>query len=119
MDLAGTVIPDDEFHEEPHLEEAKATEEVPNAVSLAIMHIHKNLGHPSKELLSRALRHVGAEQIELRSELRVNSSAMIAWRTNLRKSHLPAKLANTYTEFNVSEWISLCLWTQTNKCLSS
>ena len=27
MDLAGTAINDDEFHEEPHLEEAKVPEE--------------------------------------------------------------------------------------------
>ena len=44
MDLARTAIPDDEFHEEPHLEEAKVPEEVPIAVRLAIMHIHTKSG---------------------------------------------------------------------------
>ena len=32
MDLAGTAVPDDEFHEEPQLEEPEVLEEVPNAV---------------------------------------------------------------------------------------
>ena len=44
MDLAGTAIPDDEFHEEPHLEEAKVPEEIPNAVRLAVMRVHKKSG---------------------------------------------------------------------------
>ena len=57
------------------------------------------------------------EPIESRSELRVNSSAMFARQNKPPKSHLPAKPADTYTEFNqeVSESISLCLRTQTNK----
>ena len=63
MDLAGTAIPDDEFNEEPHLEEAKVLEEIPNAVRLAIMRIHENLGHPCKELLCRALRIGGATEV--------------------------------------------------------
>ena len=54
MELAGTAIPDDEFHEEPHREDANFLEEIPNAVRLAITRIHKNLKHPSKELLCRA-----------------------------------------------------------------
>ena len=54
MDLAGTAVPDDDFHDEPHVEEAKVPVEIPNAVRLAIMRIHKNLGYPSKELLCRA-----------------------------------------------------------------
>ena len=41
-------IPDDEFPEEPHVEEARVPEEIPNAVMLAIMGIHKNLGHPAR-----------------------------------------------------------------------
>ena len=56
MELPGTAIPDYEFHEKSHLEEAK----VP----------HKNLGHPSKELLCRALRIGGP--IKLLFELRLN-----------------------------------------------
>ena len=32
MNLAGSAIPDDEFHEQPHLEDAKVLEEIPNAV---------------------------------------------------------------------------------------
>ena len=67
MELPGTAIPHDEFHEEPHLEEAKVPAEMPNAVKLAVMRIHKNLGHPSKELLSRALRIGGATRITLRA----------------------------------------------------
>ena len=44
MDLAGTAIRDDEFHEEPHLEEAKVPEEILNAVRLAVLRIHKKSG---------------------------------------------------------------------------
>ena len=65
MDLAGTAIPDDEFHEEPRLEEAKVPEEIPNAVRLAVMRMHKNLGHHSKELLCRALRIGRANKVAL------------------------------------------------------
>ena len=67
MDLTGTDIPDDEFPEEPHVEEAKVPEEVQNAVRLAIIRIHKNLGHPSKELLRRVLRIGGANKIVIRT----------------------------------------------------
>ena len=49
LDLTGTAILDDEFHKEPHLEEATVPEEIPSAVRWAVMRIHKNLGHPSKE----------------------------------------------------------------------
>ena len=48
MDLTGADIPDDEFPEEPLVEEATIPEEVPTAVRLAVMRIHKNLGHSSK-----------------------------------------------------------------------
>ena len=41
MDPTGTGIPDAEFHEEPHLEEAQIPEEVPNAIRLVIMRVHK------------------------------------------------------------------------------
>ena len=44
MELPGTAIPDDEFHEKPHLEEAKGPEEIPNGVRLAVMRIHKKSG---------------------------------------------------------------------------
>ena len=58
VDLAGVAVPDEKIHEEPQLEleEPKVLEEVPNAVPLAVIHIHKNLGHRGKELLCRALR---------------------------------------------------------------
>ena len=107
MDLAVMVIPDDEFHEEPHHEEAKVPEEIPKAVRLAIMRIHKNLGHPSKELLCHALRIGGADKIAIRvaSELKCDACS----ENKPPKSHLP----------EVSESISLCLRTQTNKCSSS
>ena len=56
MDLTGADIPDDEFPVEPHDEEVRVPQEMPNAVKLAIMRIHKILGHPSKEFLCRSLR---------------------------------------------------------------
>ena len=62
MDFAGTAVPDDEFHEEPHLEEANVPEEVPNAVRLAVMRIHKSQWHPRKELLCRAFPNGGAHR---------------------------------------------------------
>ena len=65
-EVPGTAIPDDEFHEEPHLEEANVLEEMPNAVRLVVMRIHKNLGHHSKELLCRAFRVGGANKIVIR-----------------------------------------------------
>ena len=58
MDLTSADVPDDEFLEEPHVEEVRLPTEITNAVQLAIMRIHKNLGPPSKELLCRALRLV-------------------------------------------------------------
>ena len=67
MELPGTAIPDDEFHEEPHLEEAKVPEEIPNGVRLAVMRVHKNLAHPSKELLCRALRICVANKVAIRA----------------------------------------------------
>ena len=89
MDLTGADIPDDEFPEEPHVEEAKVPEEIPNAVRLGIMHIHENRGHSSKELLCRALRIGGANKIALRaaSELMCEVCA----ENKPPKSHLPSK----------------------------
>ena len=52
-DLTGAESLDDDFPEELHVEEVRFPEEIPNAVKLATMRIHKNLGHPSKELLCR------------------------------------------------------------------
>ena len=90
MDLTGADIPNDEFSEEPHVEEAKVPEEIPNAVRLAIMR------HTSKELLCRALRFGGANKIAIRaaSELMCD----VCSENKPPKSHLPAKLADTYTE---------------------
>ena len=44
LDLTGTATPDEEFHEEPQLEEPKVSEEIPNAVRLAIMRVHQKSG---------------------------------------------------------------------------
>ena len=103
--LQGTAIPDDEFHEEPHLEEAKVPEEIPNVVRLAIMRIHKNLEHPSKELLCRALRIGGANRIAIRAASQLKCDACSE--NKPPKSHLPAKLADTYTEFNQGVGVDL------------
>ena len=69
------------------------------------MRIHKNLGHPSKELLCRALRIGGANKIAIRaaSELKCDVCA----ETKPPKSHLPSKLADTYTEFNQGVGVDL------------
>ena len=83
MDLAGTVIPDDEFHEEPQLEESKVLEEVPNAGRWQSCPFAKIWCVPVKNCWVVLCGLV--EPMELRSELRVNSSVMFAWRTDLRK----------------------------------
>ena len=108
MDRSSADMPDDEIPEEPHVEEAKAPEEKPNAVRLAIMRIHKNLGHPSKELDKIAIRRASELKCDVCSE------------NKPPKSHLPRSWqTHTPNSIKVSEWISLCSRTQTNKCLSS
>ena len=115
MDLTGTAIPDDEFHERPHLEEAQIPEEVPNAVSLPIMRVHKNLRHPSKELLCRALRNGGANKIATRAASEVKCD--VCSENKPPKSHLPAKLADTFTEFNQGVGVDLFLLSDSDEQL--
>ena len=105
MELPGTAIPDDEFHEELHLEEAKVPEEIPKGVRLAVMRIHTNLGHPSKELLCRALRIGGANKVAIRAATELKCD--VCSESKPAKSHLPAKLADTYTEFNQGVGVDL------------
>ena len=105
MDLFGTAIPDDEFHEEPHLEEAKVPEEIPNAVRLAVMRIHNNLEHHSKELLCRALRIGGANKVAIRAATELKCD--VCSESKPPKSDSPAKLADMYTEFNQSVGVDL------------
>ena len=62
MDLTGADILDDEFPQEPHVVEARVPVEIPSAVRLANVRIHKNLGHSRKELLCRAFRIWWSEQ---------------------------------------------------------
>ena len=114
MELPGTATPDDEFHEEPHLEEAKVPEEVPSSVRLAVMRIHKNLGHhPSKELLCRALRIGGANKVAIRAATELKGD--VCSESKPPKSHLPAKLADTYTEFNQGVGIDLFMLADSGK----
>ena len=94
MDLTGADIPDDEFAEEPHVEEAEVPAEIPNAATFAIMRIHKNLGHPSKELHCRALRIGGTNKIAIRAASELKSDVCVE--NKPPKSHLPAKLADTH-----------------------
>ena len=111
MELPGTAIPGDVFHEEPHLEEAKVPDEIHNGVRLAVMRIHKNLGHPSKELC-RPLRIGGANKTTIRaaSELKCDVCS---------ENKPPKILLPTPNSIKVSESIASCLRTQTSKCLSS
>ena len=80
---------------------------------------HQNLGRPSKELPCRALRSGGANKIAIRaaSELKCD----VCSGNKPPKSHLPAKLADIYTEINqgVGVDLSLCSRAPTNKCSSS
>ena len=69
------------------------------------MRIHKNLGHPSKELLCRALRIGGASRVVLRSAS--ERKCDVCMENKLPESHLPAKLADTYTEFNQGGGVDL------------
>ena len=117
MDLAGTAIHDDEFHEEPQLEETKVSEEVHNAVRWAVMRVHNNLVHAARNCC--VALHGLVEPIKLRSELRVNSSATFARRTSLRKvTCLRSWLIRTLNAIKALEWISFER-TQTHKCSSS
>ena len=78
---------------------------MPHAVRLAVMHIHKHLGHPSKELLCRALRIGGANRIALRAASELNCD--VCSENKPPKSHLPSKLVDTYNEFNQGVGIDL------------
>ena len=51
VDLIGTALPDGEFCEEPHLEEAQVPEEVPNGVRLGIMRVHKKTGSSKQRIV--------------------------------------------------------------------
>ena len=115
MDLAGTGVHDDDFHEEPQLEEPRVLKEVPNAVRLAVMRIQKNLGHPSKELLCRAVLcgSVRANKIALRAAGELKCDVCIE--NKLPKSHLPAKLAGAYNEFNQGVGVGLFVLTDSDE----
>ena len=64
--------PDDEYLEEPHVEEGKFPKETPNAVKLANMRIHKNLGDTSNNDFVALCELV--ERTRSRFERRMNSS---------------------------------------------
>ena len=113
MDLTGTDIPDDEFPEERQVEEVRVPKEIPNAVSLAIMRIHKNLGHPSKELLCLALRNGGANEIAIRAA--TEPKCDVCAENKPPKSHLPWKLADTHTEFNQGVGVDLFVLADSNE----
>ena len=68
------------------------------------MRIHKNLGHPSKELLCRALR-IGANRVALRSAS--ERKCDVCMENKPPESHLPAKLADTCTEFDQGRGVDL------------
>ena len=77
------------------------------------MRIHKNLGHTSKELLCRALRIGGANETAIRAanELKCDVCA----ENKPLKSHLPSKLADTYTEFNQGVRVDLFVLADSNE----
>ena len=101
--LAGTAIPSDEFHEEPQLEETNVSEEVHNAVRWAIMRVHKNLGHASKELLCRALRFGGANKIALRAASELTCDVC----SEKSLTCLRSWLIRILNSIKALEWISL------------
>ena len=68
-------------------------------MKLAVMRIHNNLGHPSKEVLCRALRIGGANRVVLRSANDLKCDVCFK-KDKPPRSHLPAKLRDSYTEFN-------------------
>ena len=80
---------------------------------MAVMCIRKNLGRPSKELLVRALRIGGANGVALRaaSELKCD----VCMENRPPKSHLPAILAVTYTEFNQGVGVDLFVLADSNE----
>ena len=69
------------------------------------MRIHKNLKHPSKELLCRALRIYGANKIAIRAASEFKCDACSE--NKPPKSHLLAKLRDTCTDFNQGVGVDL------------
>ena len=112
MDLTSADIPDDS-PEEPHVEEVRVTKEIPNAVKLAIMRIPKNLAHSRNELLCRALRIGGAIEIAIRAAIELKCDVFAE--NKPPKSHLPSKLADTYTEPNQGVGVDLFVLADSNE----
>ena len=106
VDLTGADIPDDEFPEEP-----------PNRYptrQLAILVPTRTWDTPARNCFVALCELV--ERTRSRFERRTNSSA----ENKPLKSHVPSKLADTYTEFNQGVGVDLFYSrTQTDKCLSS
>ena len=89
-------------HEEPQLEETNVSEEVHNAVRWAIMRVHKNLVHASKELLCRALRFGGANKM-----LRAASELTCDVCSEKSLTCLRSWLIRILNSIKALEWISL------------
>ena len=87
MHLTGADIPDDEFSEEPHFDEA-------NWQSCASTRTWDTPARNSFVALCELV-----DRTRSRFERRMNSGATFVQRTNLLESHSPSKL-DAYTEFN-------------------
>ena len=72
-----------------------------------------DLGDPSKELPCRASRIGGANKIAIRAASELQVRRLRGERTS--KSHLLAKLADTYTEFNQGVGVGLFVLADSNE----
>ena len=61
--------------------------------------------HPRKELLCRASRIGGAEKIAIKAASELKCA--VCWENKPPKSHITAKLADTYTEVNQGVGVDL------------
>ena len=110
-DLTGADIPDDEFPEEPHVEEAKVPEKIYNAVRLAIM--RKIWDIPAKNCFAGHCELAERTKIAIRAASGLKCG--ICSENKPPKSHLPAEQADTHTEFNQDVRVDLSVLADTNE----
>ena len=100
MDLTGADTADDEFPEEPHVEEVRVPREIPQSCVFTRTCV--------------ALCEL-VERTRSRFERRMNSSVTFCAENKPPKSHLPSKLADTYTEFGQGVEVDLFVLADSNE----
>ena len=77
------------------------------------MRMHKNLGHPSKELLCHASRIGGANKIAIRAANELMCD--VCSENKPPTKHLPAKVADSHTKFNRGGVVDLFVLADSNE----